>query len=93
MLSEELKNKLASIQSEEPDKIDLQMLKDAGEINADGCEVRADEYFARRKNNAISLRIPYSLREQLQANADLEGVSLNQYCMYLLTAGIASGGR
>lgn len=93
MLNDELKTKLAGILPEEPDNADLQMLNDAHVINSDGDGVDMDEYFARRKSSALSLRIPHTLREQLQNNANAEGVSLNQYCMYLLTAGVSASGR
>lgn len=93
MTNDELKNKWAEIPSEEPDSIDLQMLKQAKLENADSDGIDMEEYFARRKSSAISLRIPRSLRDQLQNNANAEGVSLNQYCMYLLTSGVSANGR
>lgn len=37
----------------------------------------------------FKLRIPKSLHRQLALNAKREGVSMNQYCMYLLSQGNA----
>jgi hypothetical protein len=39
----------------------------------------------------FSLRIPPQLHEELVKQAEDEGVSLNLYCNFLLTAGVASG--
>ena len=90
MLSEEMKRKIASFPVEEPDEIELQMIAEAEAENAGGESISLDEYFEKRKSNTVSLRIPKTLRNQLQENAQTEGVSLNQYCMYLLAAGIAT---
>jgi len=35
----------------------------------------------------FKLRLPKSLYKQLANNANAEGVSMNQYCLYLLSAG------
>jgi len=35
----------------------------------------------------FKLRLPKSLYKQLASNAKAEGVSMNQYCLYLLSAG------
>ena len=37
----------------------------------------------------FKLRLPKSLYKQLAANASAEGVSMNQYCLYLLSSGAA----
>ena len=36
----------------------------------------------------FKLRLPKSLYRQLATNAGAEGVSMNQYCLYLLSGGI-----
>ena len=36
----------------------------------------------------FKLRLPKSLYRQLSTNANAEGVSMNQYCLYLLSSGI-----
>lgn len=45
-----------------------------------------------QKNLAVQmpLRIPASLHEELKENAAFEGVSLNQYCLYLLSRNVIS---
>jgi len=35
----------------------------------------------------FKLRLPKTLYKQLAGNANAEGVSMNQYCLYLLSAG------
>ena len=39
----------------------------------------------------FKLRLPKTLYKQLSANASAEGVSMNQYCLYLLSGGINDG--
>ena len=56
MLSEEMKDKLAAIQIEQPDEVDLHMLREAETENAGGESVAADEYFAKRKSSAVFRR-------------------------------------
>ena len=36
----------------------------------------------------FKLRLPKTLYKQLANNANAEGVSMNQYCLYLLSAGL-----
>ena len=36
----------------------------------------------------FKLRLPKSLYRQLSTNANAEGISMNQYCLYLLSSGI-----
>ena len=36
----------------------------------------------------FKLRLPKSLYKQLASNASAEGVSMNQYCLYLLSGGV-----
>ena len=38
----------------------------------------------------FKLRLPKSLYRQLSINARAEGVSMNQYCLYLLSNGMAA---
>jgi predicted RNase H-like HicB family nuclease len=37
----------------------------------------------------FKLRLPRSLYKQLSLNAHSEGVSMNQYCLYLLSGGVS----
>jgi predicted RNase H-like HicB family nuclease len=39
----------------------------------------------------FKLRLPKTLYKQLSANATAEGVSMNQYCLYLLSGGVSGG--
>jgi len=41
----------------------------------------------------FKLRLPRSLYRQLSVNARAEGVSMNQYCLYLLSGGSVSSGK
>ena len=41
----------------------------------------------------FKLRLPRTLYRQLATNASVEGVSMNQYCLYLLSSGINSVGQ
>ncbi|MCL2391597.1 MAG: type II toxin-antitoxin system HicB family antitoxin [Oscillospiraceae bacterium] len=41
----------------------------------------------------FKLRLPRSLYRQLSVNARTEGVSMNQYCLYLLSGGALSAGK
>ena len=92
-MTDELKKKIAALPAEEPDELDLQMLEAAREENDETDGLDFEEYFEQRKSNTVSLRIPKTLRKQLQENAQNEGVSLNQYCMYLLATGISGSSR
>ena len=92
-MTDELKKKIAALPAEEPDELDLQMLEAAREENDETDGLDFEEYFEQRKSNTVSLRIPRTLRKQLQENAQNEGVSLNQYCMYLLATGISGSSR
>ena len=40
--------------------------------------------------DSFKLRLPKSLYRQLSINARAEGVSMNQYCLYLLSGGVNS---
>ena len=40
----------------------------------------------------FKLRIPKTLYKQLSTNAKSEGVSMNQYCLYLLSHGVSEAG-
>jgi len=39
----------------------------------------------------FQLRLPKTLYKRLAVNANAEGVSMNQYCIYILTDGISGG--
>jgi len=40
--------------------------------------------------DSFKLRLPKSLYRQLSLNAKLEGISMNQYCLYLLSGSVNS---
>ena len=41
----------------------------------------------------FKLRLPKTLYKQLSVNANAEGVSMNQYCLYLLAGGISKSAQ
>ena len=45
----------------------------------------------KEKAAGVLLRLPKSLRAALKAEADKEGVSVNQYCLYVLARAV--GGK
>jgi predicted HicB family RNase H-like nuclease len=46
-----------------------------------------------RKPTAIFLRVPESLHRLLKEEAEREGVSLNQFCLYVLSKAVGRTGQ
>lgn len=76
---------LENVPEEEPDEIDLAMMREAEEVN-DGTTITLEEFMAEtRLTGRVNVRMPKSLQRTLIQNAKKEGVSLNQYVVYSLT--------
>ncbi len=85
-------DKLNQIPDTEPDEIDLKMLASAKEHENDPTRDYEEIKEAIRQKEKVEkfiLRLPKSLGEQLRAEANEEGVSLNQYL--LMTAAFYAG--
>lgn len=85
-------DKINQIPDAVPDEVDLKMMNDANKHQEDAVrnydEVK-EEIQQKEKTEKFILRLPKSLGEQLRAEADREGVSLNQYI--LMTAAFYTG--
>ena len=53
----------------------------------DGCYIPKPKVITEYPDS-FKLRLPRSLYKQLSVNAKAEGVSMNQYCLYLLSGGV-----
>ncbi|MDR1600422.1 MAG: type II toxin-antitoxin system HicB family antitoxin [Oscillospiraceae bacterium] len=64
-------------------------LEEAKRVNEGDAGVDAGVFFQelKRYNGSLSLRVPRDLHRALAENAKAQGVSLNQYALYLLTRG------
>ena len=85
-------DKIDQIPDAVPDKIDLKMISEAKKHKEDTVrdyEEVKEELRQKEKIEKFILRLPKSLGEQLRAEADQEGVSLNQYI--LMTAAFYAG--
>lgn len=87
MNPKEFEAKLKTLPVEEPDEIDKAMLADA-EAMDDGTTVSLEEFRKSLEDYSgrLVLRIPRSLHKRLKEQADIEGVSLNQYMLYKLSS-------
>ncbi len=85
-MNDELRAKLNAITEEAPDALDLAMLEDAKQTN-DGSMIALDAFKASLEgyNGKVLLRMPKSLHKRLAEEAQIEGVSLNQYALYKLS--------
>ena len=88
-MTEEMKQKLAAINALPPVKLDeaeSAMLAEAESMD-DGSVMSLDTFKASLEGygGKILLRVPKSLHKRLAAEAQLEGVSLNQYALYKLS--------
>lgn len=68
----------------------LSNVKEAKELWFDsmlkeGLEIPEPDYLKEQYSGQFKIRIPKDLHRTLAINAKKEGVSMNQYCMYLLT--------
>ncbi len=86
MNAKEFEAKLRKLPVEQPDDIDKAMLADAASMD-DGSTVSLEEFRAglEEYSGRLVLRIPRSLHRSLKEQAELEGVSLNQYMLYKLS--------
>jgi len=85
-MTEEMKKKLAQIETVVPDAEDIAMLAEADTIN-DGSAITLEAFKESLEGygGKILLRIPKSLHKRLATEAGMEGVSLNQYALYKLS--------
>jgi predicted HicB family RNase H-like nuclease len=86
----EFTKKLKNIEKIEPDEIDTSLLKQAEKEKADktvytGADI---DKIRAEQNGQILLRVPKTLQAKLKQQAKLEGVSLNQFCLYKLSSAI-----
>lgn len=86
MEQKEFERKLSQIPVVEPDEIDKAMLAEA-EAMDDGTTVNLEEFkrSLEEYSGRLVLRIPRSLHKRLKEQAEIEGVSLNQYMLYKLS--------
>ena len=87
MNPKEFEAKLKTLPVEEPDEIYKAMLAEA-EAMDDGTTVSLEEFRKSLEDYSgrLVLRIPRSLHKRLKEQADIEGVSLNQYMLYKLSS-------
>jgi len=91
MEKSEFMKKLANIPTVEPDELDRELLaeidreNDPADIGKSLDIIREEREF----NGRILLRIPKELHAELVKSAKNQGVSLNQFCLYMLTKGAA----
>ena len=87
MNPKEFEAKLKTLPVEEPDEIDKAMLAEA-EAMDDGTTVSLEEFRKSLEDYSgrLVIRIPRSLHKRLKEQADIEGVSLNQYMLYKLSS-------
>lgn len=85
MNREEFEAKLKALPVEEPDEIDKAMLAHAS-AEDDGTTISLEEFKRSLEDYSgkLVLRIPRSLHKALKEQAEIEGVSLNQYMLYKL---------
>ena len=85
-MTDDIRQRLAAIEEEEPDADDLRMIKESSRVN-DGSVMPLDAFMDSLDGygGKILLRIPKSLHKRLVAEARVEGVSLNQYALYKLS--------
>ena len=90
MTKEEIEKKFASFPSVEPDEIDLQMMAEAAaDPDTGSATISLEEMKQKREySGKIPLRIPRELHRDLAETAKDQGVSLNQYCLYILSRGL-----
>ena len=86
MDQKEFEAKLSKLPIVDPDDIDKAMLRDAQKLD-DGTTISLEEFRSSLEaySGRLVLRIPKSLHKELKEQADIEGVSLNQYMLYKLS--------
>ena len=90
MTKKEFHEKLKTIPSVKPDEIDLQMMAEVrAEYDPDDQGIPlADVIKEREESGKILLRVPRDLKQDLHNEANRQGVSVNQLCLYMLAKGI-----
>ena len=81
----ELEQRFAEINAREPEELTAE--EAAAEAMDDGSSVSLDAFKAELEgySGKLVLRIPRSLHKHLKEEAEIEGVSLNQYMLYKLS--------
>ena len=85
----ELEQRFAEISAREPEELTAEEAAALAEAEAmdDGSSVSLDAFQAELEgySGKLVLRIPRSLHKHLKEEAEIEGVSLNQYMLYKLS--------
>ena len=84
----ELEQRFAEINAREPEELTAEEAAALAEAEAmDGSSVSLDAFKAELEgySGKLVLRIPRSLHKHLKEEAEIEGVSLNQYMLYKLS--------
>lgn len=85
----EIETRFAEINAREPDTMTPEEEANLAKAEAmdDGSSVSLDEFRASLEeySGRLVLRIPRSLHRSLKEQAEIEGVSLNQYMLYKLS--------
>ena len=74
----ELEQRFAEINAREPEE--LTAMDDGSSVSLDAFKAELEGY-----SGKLVLRIPRSLHKHLKEEAEIEGVSLNQYMLYKLS--------
>lgn len=90
-MNKELEARLNAVEEVLPDDTDLAMSQ-AAALESEEDYVDGREFIAKLEEyrGKISLRIPKTLHRQLAINAQMDGVSLNQYIVFLLARGVGA---
>ena len=83
----ELEQRFAEINAREPEELTAEEAAALAEAMDDGSSVSLDAFKAELEgySGKLVLRIPRSLHKHLKEEAEIEGVSLNQYMLYKLS--------
>ena len=83
----ELEQRFAEISAREPEELTAEEAAALAEAMDDGSSVSLDAFKAELEgySGKLVLRIPRSLHKHLKEEAEIEGVSLNQYMLYKLS--------
>ena len=78
----ELEQRFAEINAREPEELtaEAEAMDDGSSVSLDAFKAELEGY-----SGKLVLRIPRSLHKHLKEEAEIEGVSLNQYMLYKLS--------
>ena len=76
----ELEQRFAEINAREPEELTAEAMDDGSSVSLDAFKAELEGY-----SGKLVLRIPRSLHKHLKEEAEIEGVSLNQYMLYKLS--------